>query len=374
MKTTILGLALLWSLLSFAQSTLIPDSNFEQALIDMNIDSDGLNGSILNSDAQSIWSLDVSNRNINDLTGIEAFTGLTDYLDCSYNNLQSLDLTSNISLVGVIANNNQLTTINVSGLTSLYALNVQDNNLDSLDFSSNLSLYQLYCFRNELTHINVSNNYNLGVYSCGDNNLSGLLDISNNFQLEFLDCGRNSLDSIDIWQLPNVTIFNCQKNSIEHLDLTSASSLEQLYVDSNDLKILNVRNGYIINILDFHAEGNPNLFCIQVDDAQWSSSSPDWIEDTQSFYSEDCSSFALIKENGFSISLMPNPCTLSFKVSLENAGFHTYRILTSDGKVIRSGVFHGKNKKFKTDLFSDGIYLLEIDDATRRFVVSGKVL
>ena len=51
-----------------AQTTAIPDANFEQALIGLGIDSNGLNGNILNSDAQSVFTLNVNNKNISNLT------------------------------------------------------------------------------------------------------------------------------------------------------------------------------------------------------------------------------------------------------------------------------------------------------------------
>ncbi|QSS96020.1 T9SS type A sorting domain-containing protein [Psychroflexus sp. ALD_RP9] len=74
------------SLTSLAQTTAIPDEDFEQALIDLNIDSDGIiNGQVLTADIETIVELDFSNLydsflynggTITDFTGIEAFTAL----------------------------------------------------------------------------------------------------------------------------------------------------------------------------------------------------------------------------------------------------------------------------------------------------------
>jgi len=75
-----------------AQTTAVPDANFEQALLDAGIDSDGIvNGQVLTSDISGITNLDVKSKNINDLTGIESFTSLQT-LDCSWNGLNSLNL------------------------------------------------------------------------------------------------------------------------------------------------------------------------------------------------------------------------------------------------------------------------------------------
>ena len=77
-----------------AQTVTIPDPNFEQALIDKGIDSDGvINQSILYTDTYGVSSLDVSNRNISDLSGLGSFQGLI-YLNCSNNNISSFPFTS----------------------------------------------------------------------------------------------------------------------------------------------------------------------------------------------------------------------------------------------------------------------------------------
>lgn len=92
--------------------TLIPDSNFEQKLIDLGIDTDGLNGKITSSDVSSITDLDLSNSNIKDLTGIEIFTSLKN-LNCSNNQLTSLDLSKNNKLEILYITGNPLVYLNL---------------------------------------------------------------------------------------------------------------------------------------------------------------------------------------------------------------------------------------------------------------------
>ena len=52
---------------------------------------------VLNSNISMVTSLDVSNQNIIDLTGIESFYSL-EYLYCYSNQLTSIDITQNIFL------------------------------------------------------------------------------------------------------------------------------------------------------------------------------------------------------------------------------------------------------------------------------------
>ena len=69
------------------QITIIPDSNFEKALIDLGIDNDGIiNQQVFTSRIATIDSLNVIFKNISDLTGIEDFTSLI-YLSCWGNRL-----------------------------------------------------------------------------------------------------------------------------------------------------------------------------------------------------------------------------------------------------------------------------------------------
>ena len=98
MKSILLWVFVLVSFTCYSQKTEIPDKNFEQALIHLKIDSDQeLNGYLLERDAALITSLDLSNYDINDLSGIEAFTSLQ-YLYCYDNQLTNVDFEDNIGL------------------------------------------------------------------------------------------------------------------------------------------------------------------------------------------------------------------------------------------------------------------------------------
>jgi len=110
----------------------IPDPNFEQKLIDLGIDTDGLNGRITIANITAITSLDLSNSNIKNLTGIENFTSLT-YLDVSNNQLTILDVSKNILLETLNASSNQLTTLDLSKNNKLTIVYIANNPLVSLN-------------------------------------------------------------------------------------------------------------------------------------------------------------------------------------------------------------------------------------------------
>lgn len=91
MKTTLLTLCLSLMCMHFgySQTTDIPDEGFEQGLIDLGIDSDGIvNGEVLTADIENVTELDFSTVyvEISDFTGIEDFTAL-EILNLNYGNI-----------------------------------------------------------------------------------------------------------------------------------------------------------------------------------------------------------------------------------------------------------------------------------------------
>ena len=87
----------------YSQETIrIPDIGLEECLINLKIDSNGLNGSILVSDARHVVNLNVNDpitnkllpnvhSKITDLTGLESFPNLK-RIDCFGNNITKIYL------------------------------------------------------------------------------------------------------------------------------------------------------------------------------------------------------------------------------------------------------------------------------------------
>lgn len=285
MKTEILFLLCFIGHISiFAQTTPIPDSSFEQALIDEGIDNNGLNGNIQNSDASQVIILNIDSLGINSLDGIEAFINLQtlsaqgnnlisvnlatnnnlEILNLSYNQLSAIDLNSNPSLVNLNLEGNAFTTINLTNLPLLEDLSIGGNLLTSLDvthnpllsvleiwnifshensnqisnidLSNNPLLFRFLCTRNQLTDLDLSNNTELYSLSCGENNLTEL-DLSNNPNLFQLSCDNNQLTELDVAHL-SLGILNCYDNQIDFLDLEASTNLVQLWCSNNGLDSL----------------------------------------------------------------------------------------------------------------------------------------
>ena len=262
MKTKLLVFAfsMLMSIFLHAQTTAIPDVNFEQALIDLNIDKDNtINGSVATADISGVTSLNVRSKNISDLTGIQDFSSLIQ-LDCSYNQLTSLNVTQNSALTQISVYENQLTTLDVSQNNALTILTCPGNQLTTLDVSQNLDLTSLVCGDNQLTTLDVSQNLDLTNLRCAGNQLTTLdvtqapnlqslycssnqltsLDVSQNTNLTELGCGSNQLTSLNISQNTLLQIFNCSNNQLTTLDISQNTMLGNLNCSNNYLTNLSL--------------------------------------------------------------------------------------------------------------------------------------
>ncbi len=245
-----------------AQTTAIPDTLFEQRLIALGIDSDGLvNGQILNIDAASVATLDIHGRAITDLTGIDAFINL-DTLLCAGNRLTSLDVSSNIALKYLDCGYNNsgsstssFSSLNVSNNANLEYLSCISNSLTSLDVSSCTALKFLLCDNNQLSSLTFINNGNsaLEYFNCEFNNLTSL-DVSNNPNLYEFRSGHNHLSTIDVSNCLALFFFICDENNLTNLDLSTCSGLHGVLCSKNDLVSLDVTNN--IDLRELHLEGN----------------------------------------------------------------------------------------------------------------------
>jgi len=205
-----------------AQNVNIPDANFKSALLTHNprIDTNG-DGQISVAEAKAftgtIWC---NNKNISDLTGIEAFVNITQ-LYCSNNQLNNLDLSNNTALEYLNSDNNPLRSLNLSKNTALQRLYCENNQLRSLDLSKNTALQRLYCENNQLSSLDLSNHTALEYLFCENNQLTSL-DISNNTALEYLLCSNNPLISLN---------FKNGNISVDDLALNNNPNLRRIQVD-----------------------------------------------------------------------------------------------------------------------------------------------
>lgn len=313
----------------------IPNASFKAQLVGNSAINSNSDTQIQCSEAIAFTgTINCAGFGITDLTGIEAFTSLTS-LDCWGNPLLTLDLSQNTSLVNLNCDNCSLTALNVSNNPLLTYLNCSQNQFTSIDVTQNVALDTLMCAQGFVN----------------------TLDVSQNTALTFLNCNAQNLSTLDVSLNTNLKQLYCDDNSLLALDVTTNSSLWILWCKNNALTELNAANGNNTNMSItnyFFTTGNPNLTCIQVDDAVWSTTNWTNIDATSSF-SEDCSSAGINDLKVTTMNVYPNPAssliTIDTKEQIES-------VLIFD--LFGSLVKHESTTSFSIEELSSGVYIAHV--------------
>ena len=284
----------------FSQTTAVPNADFEQFLITFTSITGPLDGFIDNAEAAAVTgTLNLGGsapyNAIDDFTGIEALTGISE-LVITYNSaVTSLDISANSSL----------TVLNVEGSTSL----------SSIVTGANTSLSELRMPGAPASSIDVSANSGLTLL---DARFSGLttLDLSNNSLFVDLQC-RNSL-----------------------------------------LTELDMRNGNNANVTQFNSDFNGSLTCIFVDDAS-AAYLATWSKDANSTFVNDeaeCNLLSVDTVEQLVFSMYPNPVknTVYVNSNTTNSEMSVYDIT---GKVMLNKQLELGENTIDVSSLSSGVYL-----------------
>ena len=204
-----------------------PDDGFRDWVsrnLDLNHD-----GSLNESEVAAVTSIDVSDTPMENLDGMEVFTGLEN-LNCG---------------------NCGLTSLNLRGFSMLKELGCSDNPLSSLDLSGNPELEVLYCGNCGLKSLDLSALKKLGFLECHGNMLTGI-DTSANPELYALICTDNAVESLDVSGNPLVKLM-CENNRLTQIDVRG-KGLYFLYCSGNQLTSVNM-TGQPYDV-DFVCENN----------------------------------------------------------------------------------------------------------------------
>ena len=150
-------------------------------------------------------------------------------LDCSSNELTALDVRGLTALQTLYCDNNLLTSIDLHGLTALQELYCNDNEIASLDARGLTALQALHCDNNRLTS----------------------LDVQGLTALQELDCSSNAIASIDVRGLTGLRILYCDNNRLTSLDVQGLTALQLLVCSDNQLTALNVQGLPALQALGF---------------------------------------------------------------------------------------------------------------------------
>ena len=225
-----------------------PDETFRKYLEQYDKDYDGYLGT---AERNAVKQIVVPNMDIRNLYGIQFFPNLK-YLNCSSNQLTSLDVHENTALEYLSCAENKLSSLDVSNNTALDELYCYNNQLTSLDVRQNTALKTLSCGKNKLTSLDVTQNTALEELHCTDNPLSSL-NVSQNKELAGLYCYENQLTELDVSKNTELVSLACNGNRLTSLDVSQNAKLVNLYCNDNQLTELDVRQNTGLKLLQCYS-------------------------------------------------------------------------------------------------------------------------
>lgn len=299
MRKILLSLSLLAGVNVLAQITVLPDPLFEQALVNMEVDTDGLvNGQMATADAEAVTTLNISylfggspdaSDYIQNVSGLEAFV-----------NLQSLTL-----------NGTMVNQLNLGPLVKLKYLDCADNLLENID-------------------------------------------VSNNPLLESLTVNSNN----DVYPLNNILLVDLSHNPlINHLVAYGIKRIDLRNGNNNPNMSINISSaGW-----GLPPEVIVNTTCIEVDDAAASQngSAPysEWtIQHTNTSYNFVAECTMVVDNPDNKVSMYPNPASSVLYVDVPETA--SLQIIDFSGRVVRE--YTGVHGSISLTGIADGTYTVKI--------------
>lgn len=211
----------------------------------------GIKGNLDISGFTSLTSVVIFRTSINSIN-VSGDSALN-FLNIKYNDqLSAATGTAGLTSLETVlcANCGSLTSLNVSGCTSLTLLDARECSIDTLDITGCSPLETLFVSNNKLTQLDVSSFGALTELYCEDNPEMASLTIKGASNLERVSCSDGKIGTLDASGLTKLVNLDCSENEIETLDLTGDTALEELHCYNNKIGSLNVTGFSNLNILD----------------------------------------------------------------------------------------------------------------------------
>ena len=366
-KFTLTTILLIISFLTYAQVA-IPDANFEGALVNFGMDTDGVvNGQISTADALAITNLSIANQNITDLTGVNSMTNLT-YFSCYGNNLSTFYFQlPNLQTLSVEHNN--FATIDLSGVPNLTTLQIDNNpNLAVLDLSPTPLLEVLNARNCNLSSIIPNTNYIYTQIRLSNNAFTGSVDLTNLSNATIIDLSHNYLTSIDVTGLTNLDFLAVDYCTLTDLDVTTNVNLTSLTAIGNDLTCLDLSQNPILTGVEVNINAaNLTIVVANVADAnastgiyQW------WYKDATATYGTTCSTTATNEiDLADNILVYPNPTTEIININSNHNA--TYTLYDINGSLVLEGNIQSGNNTVELSSITKGLYFVKVSSFNQIF-------
>lgn len=222
-----------------AEIVTFKDANLEKVVRDAINKPDGR---VYKTDVEKITSLEVDEKNITYLDGIENLINLEEF-SANENNIKDIaPLKELTNLQWVYLDKNQVSSVgSLSNLASLKALSLQNNKLVDISELNNLKeLRTLHLNNNEINNISpIKNLSKLSDLSVADNKIQNIDSLSSLQNIEYLDLSGNYISNIEpLTQLNGLKYLTLTGNFIDNIDCLK------------NVKNLRTVDGYLVDDLD----------------------------------------------------------------------------------------------------------------------------
>lgn len=277
----------------------IPDNLFNKYLVNkFDINN---NGEIDKFETDEITSIELYNKNIRSLQGIEKFPNLKK-IHIYESNIKNIDLNNNLKLTYLYLENNEITSLDLRNNVNLDTLHFENNMIETIDLSRNTKLKSINCYYcPKLKLLNIENITDLEYLNIGYTSISKLnfsnpssilylnlespslsdinldqftnleslkvlrrysIDISKNLNLKYLECSDGYLTSLDVSKNTKLECLDLHRNKITSINITNLVNLGFLSIGSNELTSLDLSKNTKLHFGSF--EGNKSLTKIYV--------------------------------------------------------------------------------------------------------------
>lgn len=222
---------------ALSQEVVFADPNLETAIKSLlNKTSEE---SVAKSDLETLTDVDLSNKKIKNLQGLEYAANVTQ-LNLSHNEIADIS--------------------SLMGLSKIQSLNLRENQISSIeDLSAMKELESLYISWNQISSLEVLKQLpRLRVLFANNNQISNIHGLSDAVEMTFLDLSSNKFEDIEplgkLTKLTNLYVGNNQIHDISPLRLLS-TNLKTLTVDNNKFADF-TRLAELVNLTTLSIGGN----------------------------------------------------------------------------------------------------------------------
>jgi hypothetical protein len=367
MKKIIIAMAAILLLITARQAyadeevVYIPDPHFKNFLVNfpdwgdpaINTNHDG---EIQVSEAKAYYgTLEIGSHLITDLTGIQELTGVYE-LELTLHSVSHIDLSGmdGLRLVNfdyVIADS-----VSHANCTNLNEIRTRVLNCEAINLTGCVSLQ--YC-----------------IIKSKEKKLQKITGLQTCTNIERLGVVNSRIGTIELETLEKILSISVRNNELKRIILADKKTLVDFVSNEEKLTELNIQNGKNTDMNYLDISNCPNLYCIQVDNPEYSevnwrnSGSGNFKFDEHIVFSEDCIS-SVREDTQDEISIFPNPAREFIEITRTGFEYEDILIYDISGKLQMNWWFEqGQTTlRLNTSELPAGNYFALINQQTFKFI------